>query len=75
MGGSSPISPMSSKNSPTDDSPVYMPPSQPAAEKLGHETSSRVDSESLDGKVRGVRNAEAAYKLYDRISKWFLFVG
>ena len=30
---------------------------------------------TLDDKVRGVGNAEVAYMLYGRISKWFLFVG
>lgn len=35
-----------------------------ACSRLDHETGSYVDSESSDGKVRNVRNTEAAYRLY-----------
>lgn len=65
---------MSSKNPSTDGLPVHSPPQLPAG-KFDHGTGSHVDPGSLDSKVGGVRNAEAAYKVYGRISKWFLFVG
>lgn len=52
-----------------------MSPSQPVTEEFDHETGSYIDPEPLDGKVGGIHNAEAAYKFYGRISKWFLFFG
>lgn len=64
---------MSSKSTPTEGFLAHSPSSQPPAGKLGRENSTYAGSP--DGKVDGVLNAEAAYKVYSRISKWFLFVG
>lgn len=66
---------MSPECPPTDRLPAHLPSSQPSAERFGHETGSYVNPELPDEKTSGVRNAEAAYKVYGRISKWFLFVG
>ena len=55
--------------------PVYPPSPQPPAEKFNHEKGSSVDPELPDEKVSGVDNIEAAYKVYGKISKLFLFVG
>jgi len=66
---------MSSKDSPTEGFPAHPPSSQPSGGKLDREKNSYVDPGSPDEKVDGVRNAEAAYKVYGRFSKWFLFVG
>ena len=66
---------MASKYSPTEGFPAHPPPSQPPAGKLEREYSTYVDPVSPDEKVNGVLNAEAAYKVYGRFSKWFLFVG
>ena len=66
---------MSSKHPQTEGFPDHPPSFRPPAEKLDHENGSDVGPESPDEKVDGVRNAEAAYKVYGRISKWFLFVG
>jgi len=65
---------MSSKYSPTEGFPADPPPPQHPAGKLDHENS-YVDPGSPYEKVDGVRNAEAAYKVYGKISKWFLFIG
>jgi len=66
---------MSSRYSPTDGLPARPPSPQPLADKFDHGNGSYVDSGSPDDKIGGVRNAEAAYKVYGRISKWFLFIG
>lgn len=62
---------MSPTVSPTDG----LPSSHSPAEKIDQENGSYLGSESSAGKVDGARSAEAAYKVYGRTSKWFLFAG
>ena len=54
--------------SPCDRYSNLSPAPQSPAEKLNHEKGPRVDPESPDEKVSGIRNAEAAYEVYGESS-------